>query len=642
MTLWPTAIMDAMRPEEPLTVSEWGERYRTLPRRGTAEPGRLDLSRTPYMREPLDCLGDDQHTEVVLVKAAQVGGSEGAKTAIGYWVDTSADSILLVLPDQKTAEEHCQERIHPMLREPRLRRWITPRTYDLRKSQVDLVHATIYLGWSGSPQSLASRAIRCAVFDETDKSRDHAKEAATVDLVRDRLLTYGHRAKLLLLSTPTTKGGPIWQAWLGTADRRTYHIPCPHCGTLQEQKWEQVRWDDRDEKDPDALLGIADALLAGTREAWYQCMEVECSGRIDELQRLIAVGQGRWVSALGEDPRSVRVAFHISALCSPWVSYARVVAEYLRGKASHDLRNFYNSFLGLPSEEKMGGNEISVLERRREAPAFVVPEWATVVTAGADTQARGGKPYWYYVVRAWGPDLRSRLICQGKAMNQEELYRQTIDATWPVEGGGYTMRCLVVCVDSGGAVELEGEDDASTTDLVYGMARSDPARVIPIKGHGGTKRPDRLIRTANVDYQPPGAPPTQVLLHTLDTEGLKDIISRLIRAEDPVLWEESQAADDQYLSHMTREEKTRVRIGRRFQLRWVNNTRKRDDLWDASVYCLAAAKMVRAEDRRDSASQKQAKRLVQRDIQQAQEDTRARGGKSWIGQRRRGGWIRRR
>jgi len=569
-----------------------------LPRRGTAEPGRLDLNRTPYMREVLDCLGDDRHTEVALVKAAQVGGSEAAKTAIGAWVDSNADSILLVLPNQKTAEEHVEERIFPMLKEKRLARWVTNRTHDLRKGQVNLAHMTIYVGWSGSPQSLASRAIKYAIFDETDKSADHGREANTVDLVRDRLLTYGDRSKLFILSTPTVKGGPIWQSWLGTSDRRKFHVPCPHCGEFQPLEWEHVRWDRRDEEDSEELLKAADALLSGAIDAWYDCQG--CHERIEERARLGMVQRGEWISELGDDPRSSRVAFHISALYSPWVTMARTVAEFLRGRVAHDMRNFYNSFLGLPSEEYLGSPKVETLKGRRRDPAFVCPRWATSLTAGADTQVKNGKPYWFWVVRAWGPNLKSRLIAWGKAHAEAELYDCTIDATYPVEGGGYTMRPLVVCVDSGGAVELKGEDDASTTDLVYRMARNDPARVIPVKGHGGVKRPDRLISSANVDYQPPQGAPSQVLLHRLDTQGLKDILSKLIRAEDPILWEESAIADDVYLSHMTAEEKTRVRVGRKFHVRWVNNTRRRNDLWDASVYCLAAAKMIRADDRRES------------------------------------------
>lgn len=616
-----------------MTVSEWGERYRVLPRRGTAEPGRLDMDRTPYMREILDMLGDDVHQEVGVVKGAQVGGSEGAKTAIGYWVDTSADSVLLVLPDQKTAEEHVTERIQPMLREPRMARWLTDRSHDVRKGQISLVHTTIYIGWSGSPQSTASRAIRFAVYDETDKAIGHAKEAGTADLIRDRLLTYGHRSKFFQLSTPTVKGGPIWQAWLSTADRRTYHVPCPHCGVYQQLEWEHVRWEERQETDDELLLRIADRLLSGGLEAWYECQG--CHGKITEAERMGAVKRGRWVSELGDDPVSARVMFHISALYSPWVTLARTVSEYLRGKAGHDLRNFYNSFLGLPSEEYLGGPDETVLSGRRGAPAFMVPRWATVLTAGADTQAKAGVPYWYWVVRAWGPNLKSRLVAWGRAATRSELMRSTVDATFPVDGGHRSMSPIVVCVDSGGAVDLADGQDGSTTDLVYDMARKDPSRVIPIKGHGGRNKPDRLIRASNVDYQMPGGAPSQVLLHTLDTEGLKDIISRLIRAEDPVLWEESAAADGTYLKHMTAEEKTRVRIGQVFQVRWVNNTRRRNDLWDASVYCLAAAKMVRADERTQRSNDQPTEPTQTR--QQAARSSRRKksGGRSWISKRQR-------
>jgi phage terminase large subunit GpA-like protein len=164
---------------------------------------------------------------------------------------------------------------------------------------------------------------------------------------------------------------------------------------------------------------------------------------------------------------------------------------------------------------------------------------------------------------------------------------------------GPHARPALLCVDSGGAVEVETDDtiDGSTTDLVYALSKADPARVVAVKGHGGSKRPDRLVSPRNVDYQPRGMPPTTVLLHILDTERLKDILARLIRAKDPVLWEESSAADADYVQQMTAEERVLLRLGRKKRWSWVNTTRRRNDLWDATVYALAAAKILKVEQR---------------------------------------------
>ncbi|MBX3467173.1 MAG: phage terminase large subunit family protein [Planctomycetes bacterium] len=590
----------AWSPPERLSGSAWAERYHVLPRRGSAEPGPYRLDRTPYAREILDTLSDLQHTEVILCKPVQIGGTEIAKAAIGGWVDSGdGDSILLTLPSQKAAEAYVQERIQPLLETPRLAHYVTDRSYDVTKGQIDLAHMSIHSAWTGSPQTMATRAIRFAISDETDKAQDLRQEAAALDLVRDRLVTFGHRAKHFILSTPTTSDGPIWTTFQGTADKRYFHCPCPHCGTAQRLVWEQVRWAEHGQELPDdRLLSLADDLLSGRAAAWYEC--AHCHAEIGEPDRMRMVEAGEWVSVLGPNPVSTRVAYHLSALYSPWVSFARLVAEYLRAFVAQDTRNFRNGFLGLPQEEgpvtKRTGDVFT--PRAKLHRPFVVPAWATILTAGADTQAKGQSPYWVYTVRAWGPRYRSRLVACGKAHSPEELVRLTIDATFPVEGSAHDfMSPLIVCVDSGGAAETI---DGNTTWTVYQMARRDPGRIVPIKGHAGRTRPDRPIRTSSIMYQPPGvpSPPMPVLLHIVDTEHFKDRLDALIYDEsDPPLWEESDCLPEGYVAQMTAEEKTRIKLGKRSELRWVNNTRSRSDYWDASGYCLAAAHMVRADER---------------------------------------------
>jgi hypothetical protein len=47
-----------LRPAAALTISEWAETYRVWAGRSVAEAGRYRIVRTPYIREPLDCLSE--------------------------------------------------------------------------------------------------------------------------------------------------------------------------------------------------------------------------------------------------------------------------------------------------------------------------------------------------------------------------------------------------------------------------------------------------------------------------------------------------------------------------------------------------------------------------------------------------------
>jgi phage terminase large subunit GpA-like protein len=56
MNAYRGGFLDGLRPDAQLTVSEWADQYRMLSSKASAEPGPWRTGRTPYLREPMDCL----------------------------------------------------------------------------------------------------------------------------------------------------------------------------------------------------------------------------------------------------------------------------------------------------------------------------------------------------------------------------------------------------------------------------------------------------------------------------------------------------------------------------------------------------------------------------------------------------------
>lgn len=82
-TVYRESFLEGFTPEPILTVSEWSDRYRMLSQKASAEPGRWRTSRTPYLREIMDCLSSTSAVEeVVFIKGAQVGGPLALDTPI--------------------------------------------------------------------------------------------------------------------------------------------------------------------------------------------------------------------------------------------------------------------------------------------------------------------------------------------------------------------------------------------------------------------------------------------------------------------------------------------------------------------------------------------------------------------------------
>jgi phage terminase large subunit GpA-like protein len=117
---------DGLRPEVQLTVSAWSDAHRRLPKKSSAEPGPWRTERTPYLREIMDCLSTTSEVEeVVMMKAAQVGGSEAILNAIGYVIDHAPGPIIVVQPTVELAKRFSRQRLEPLVTSRRgsLRKW---------------------------------------------------------------------------------------------------------------------------------------------------------------------------------------------------------------------------------------------------------------------------------------------------------------------------------------------------------------------------------------------------------------------------------------------------------------------------------------------------------------------------------------
>ncbi len=63
--------IEGLMPDPDLTVSQWADEHRILPKKSSAEAGRWRTSRTPYLREIMDCLSPQSKIErVVFMKGS--------------------------------------------------------------------------------------------------------------------------------------------------------------------------------------------------------------------------------------------------------------------------------------------------------------------------------------------------------------------------------------------------------------------------------------------------------------------------------------------------------------------------------------------------------------------------------------------
>ena len=131
--IYRSAFRRGLAPDPVMTVDRWADRHRILSTRDSAEPGRWRTSRTPYLREIMECLSPSSPIErVVFVAGAQIGKSSTGLNFVGFVVDQAPSPLLIVQPTLEMARRFSKQRLDPLFEDcPRLKDKIAdPRSRD--------------------------------------------------------------------------------------------------------------------------------------------------------------------------------------------------------------------------------------------------------------------------------------------------------------------------------------------------------------------------------------------------------------------------------------------------------------------------------------------------------------------------------
>lgn len=452
---WPPYIagpMKLLKPPERLTVSQWSDKYRILSEKDSAAPGRWKTARTPYLKEPMDSFNDLSTWDIIFVAGTQLGKTVMEQNMLGFAVAQDPGPTMIVYPTEKLAKFTSENRLQPMVSlSPALRE-----KFDERGSKdLELQFTNMYIALVGanSPSDLSSRPVRYIFFDEIDKFPKWAgSEAGPMELATERTKTF-YNKKIVRVSSPTLKTGNIWQGWEKADVQKKYYVPCPYCGEFQTMKFKQIKW----EHDMD----IEQVRAA----AYYECEK--CHERIDNRQKMQMLRAGVWRGEKKTKGRPHKVAYHLSSIYSPWVTFGDVAAQFLSSKERPELlMNFINSWLAEPWEDKANRMKSDVIkEKQLPYERGTMPEKAQILTAAVDVQL----DHFWYSVRAWGPHMTSWLVDCGRLETWTDV-KTVIDRNY-ADTNGEIRNVNLACIDSG-----------YNTDEVYDFCTENMEVAVPSKG----------------------------------------------------------------------------------------------------------------------------------------------------------------
>lgn len=567
-----------VEPDSYMSVSSWADKYRMLSSKSASEPGRWRTSRTPYLKEIMDCLSPHSAIQkVVFMKGAQIGGTECGNNWIGYIIHKAPGPMMAVSPTVEMAKRNSRQRIDPLIEDcPSLKNLVSPsRSRDKGNTMLskDFQGGVLVMTGANSAVGLRSMPARYLFMDEIDGyPTDIEGEGDPILLAERRTATFSKRKKIFLVSTPTIKGVSAIEREFEQSDKRYYMVPCPFCGGYQSLKWSQIQ--------------------ADGDKVQYVCEH--CQKQIPEHYKTQMLELGRWQATSTSD--GLTAGFHLSSLYSPigWLSWTECVAIYERAKKDATLmQGFQNTILGETYEQESEAPEWQRLYQTREDYVIgVVPYGGLFLTAGVDIQKNRIEcevVAWGRYKQSWSVDY---FVLDGDTAKPEVWQRlaDVLNKDYPHESG-ITMPIRVMCVDSGYATQDVYGFVKNFNQAVWGgngARANSPRTVVAIKGQ--SRDTAMILSTSKADTKKKGLKVWNISGPVIKTELYRWLkMERIGEDASNFGWCHFPAYDEEYFKQLTAERQI-VRMSNGYPKPvWEKDPTRRNEALDCRVYARAGA-----------------------------------------------------
>lgn len=564
-------LIASLQPPEDISIPQWADKYRKLPKTSSAESGQWRTSRFPYMEEPMWEMSPQSPTAEV----AMMGGSQISKTEsccinpLLYYMDCHPCPILYVQKTIQTVERFSSQRLGPSIEAtPSVAEKVgDQKTRDAANTKLlkTFPGGILILGGSNSAASLRSMPMQILLLDEIDSfEMDVDNEGDPVQLAVKRTTNFPRR-KIAFVSTPGTRETSRIEPLFEGGDQRFYHVPCPECDHFQRIIFSRIKF----ERDEHGNL------------AWVKMVCEGCGSLIDESNKTEMLAKGKWVKTF---PGRKRASFHISALYSPlgFYSWWDAVTDFLtakRERSREKLKVWTNTVCAETWSEKGRSFESGVFEKRREDYVADVPAGAMILTAGVDVQ---GDRVEVEIV-GWGKDNECWSIDYARFLGNvihDDVWQQLdeyLQRTW-THASGQKMNVACVAVDSGHEAQR-----------VYKFCRKlEVRRVYAVKGQSGWGK--------GLLNRPKSRNQHGVWLFNVFVDEMKSKIYGQLEVETPgpnyCHFPIKSAYDENYFEMLTAEKLLEKVSGGKKVLAWELRAGRRNEALDCRGYATAALNIL--------------------------------------------------
>lgn len=430
---------------EPMTVEDWATNYFYLP-----EMARMySFAACPFFKRPSEYMLDISETSRVII---QVPSQCGKSTLLMAYLGTvcynrQEGPTLFVMDTALNAERFSSTRLIPFFRDTvKLMAFggTSVETRGMSKSK-SVKHITLdngasfIVGGSNSPSTLSSMPVQITIGDEVARFAEDLKgEGSSLGLLFARSLRF-RNSMTILTSTPTTEQS-LFNKHFEAGTCEIWSAKCSACGAFMP-----VNYDDIDFKTVEPTYACPNC---GTCYTESEVRDLETCYAPPKNKRPVTDRFKRVVRSFGAQATLIPAFYSWASLKADEIEAAAL------GEAS--LRTWRNTKLGLPfipSSEIKIDTDYLCSNACMDYDLQRVPEWATFIVGGVDTQDNG------FAVQFAACDcdciktaVLSYTFIRGSlkeetVWNEFKNYLNSYEATTK---DGRKLRPLLVAVDCGG------------------------------------------------------------------------------------------------------------------------------------------------------------------------------------------------
>ena len=395
-------------------------------------PGPFRAERTPWIAEALRIAADPETRLLTVLASIQSGKSLLARLFSCYIIANQPGPTMILQATDAEAKDFSIRYLRPVWNNcPPVKAKF--KNDDMERSTTsDFDRMTIYCRGIHNETNLQRLSLRYVIADECWMApQGHLAEASA------RVTAFGWMGKRIMMSQGGQDGQEFHQLHEQT-DMREWNMCCPSCGHLQPWAWSQVKFPD------DAKVNDEWDLIRVSQGTTFEC--VSCKVRLPDTNatRLEANVKGKFVSTKQSSNVSY-VGLHWNSIAT--MSWGELAVMMIKAKEAIEeygdeepLRIFIQKRLAEKFEEQpdeikteakpgdfvMGADwehEGGFVKGRPTAYNNITPEqraepdFVRMRFMGVDVQKRG----FYWVIRGWSGDGRSRLVDCGYCFSWAQL-----------------------------------------------------------------------------------------------------------------------------------------------------------------------------------------------------------------------------